>query len=94
VNYREVVAVLRQQHAVVIRANKHNLDHHIYANNGSLWGRIWVWPTPVTKDRVDFSYETSDLEVARARRDELFRRLQMCGDDGDGAANTALPLAA
>ncbi len=75
-NYREVVSVLRQQHAVVSRVSKHNPDGLIYANNGALWGRISVYPTRATKARIDFSWGTSDLEIARARRAKLFRQLE------------------
>jgi hypothetical protein len=94
VNYKEAVAALKQQHAVVIRVSKHNANHHIYVNNGALWGRIWVYPTRSTKDRIDFSYATSDWEVARSRRDELFRLVQTRDDNGGGVAPAALPLAA
>jgi hypothetical protein len=80
-NYVTVVEKLRRYHSIVIRADGANPNHHIVRNGGAiLWGRLWVYEAEGIKGgRVDFSYETDSYEVARLRRDDLFRQLRQLG---------------
>jgi hypothetical protein len=79
-DYITVVEKLRGYHSVVLRVDASNRYHHIYPNNGTLSGRLWVYEANGIKGgRVNFSYGTPDREVARQRRDELLSQLRQLG---------------
>ncbi len=49
-------------------------NHHIWSNHGTWFFHGTVYPTPVTKERVRFSFKTHDLAEARRRRDRVLSR--------------------
>lgn len=63
------------------RVDESNPLHHLYRNNGRIF---WVHYT-VNFDgrtrRIRRSLKTADVEVAIARRDELFAKLQTEGEE-------------
>jgi hypothetical protein len=58
-----------------IRIESRNLNHHLYNNNGTWWLHYTSYPTPVTSKRLRRSLKTSDLSLARSRRDAFFGEL-------------------
>ena len=59
-----------------LRVTLDNPNHHLWNNNGVWWLHYTVYPTSVTSERVRKSLRTRSLEIARARRDQLFRNLR------------------
>lgn len=56
-----------------------NRNHHLWQHGRNWWVYCAVTPTPCTKDKLRRSLCTEDVQVARRRRDELFRQLQAEG---------------
>jgi hypothetical protein len=54
-----------------LRINPDNPDHHLWNNNGTWWCHYTEHLPDYTKRRVRVSLGTSDLKIARRRRDEL-----------------------
>ena len=54
---------------------RHNLNHHIYDNQGTLWLHCTVHRPDYTKHRVRVSLRTKDMAVARRRRDFAMRNI-------------------
>jgi len=52
-----------------------NADHHLWNNNGTYWCHFTLHGPRGTKQRVRCSLRTSDLAIARQRRDLLLIRL-------------------
>ena len=53
-----------------------NPNHHLWLHGKNWWVYCAVNPTSCTKDKLRRSLATESIDVARFRRDELFRRLQ------------------
>jgi len=53
---------------------RHNQNHHIYNNQGTLWLHCTVHQD-YTKHRVRVSLRTKDMAVARRRRDFAMRNI-------------------
>ena len=58
-----------------IRIQSTNPNHHLYNNNGTWWMHYTAYPTPITTQRIRRSLKTSDVTLARQRRDALFAEL-------------------
>jgi len=58
-----------------LRIDPSNADHHIYNNNGTWWVYYTEYPDKLTARRVRRSLETSNVEIARKRRDLTFETL-------------------
>ena len=54
-----------------IRVLAHNLDHHLWNNNGTWWCHYTVHLPDYTKRRVRLSLQTRDARQARILRDRL-----------------------
>lgn len=52
-----------------------NPNHHLWNNNGTWWFHCTVHRPDYTKERIRRSLETSDLTVAKQRRDLHLREL-------------------
>lgn len=50
-----------------------NPNRYLWNNHGIWFLALTVYPTPQTKERLRFSLCTTDVEVARERRDILLR---------------------
>lgn len=59
-----------------VRVSAENPNHHLWDNHGTWFLHYTVHPTPVTKERVRRSLGTTDLGVARERRDAFFAHWQ------------------
>ena len=59
-----------------------NPNHHLWNNHGTWFLHYTTYPTPITKERIRCSLRTRDLEVARARRDEVLQLNQAAGQQG------------
>ena len=55
-----------------IRIGAHKPNHHLYNNNGTWWMHYTAYPTPITTQRMRRSLKTSDVALARKRRDAIF----------------------
>ena len=55
------------------RPRAENLNHHLWNNHGTWFLHHTIYPTPNTKERIRRSLGTSDVIVARARRDFCLR---------------------
>jgi hypothetical protein len=55
-------------------ASQPNPDHHLWRNGRLFWVAFTVHLPGWQKERIRLSLGTSDLRVARRRRDELLRR--------------------
>ena len=60
-------------------ATAKNPNHHLWLHGRNWWVYCAVNPTHCTKDKLRRSLCTESVEVARFRRDELFRLLQAEG---------------
>ena len=58
-----------------VRIWAHNLDHHLYNNNGTWWLHYTAYPTPLTTQRLRRSLKTRDVTLARSRRDAVLAQL-------------------
>lgn len=58
-----------------IRIKGNNPRHHLFWNNGTWWIHFMVHLPDYTKDRIRFSLQTHDLQVAQERRDTILRHL-------------------
>ncbi len=58
-----------------LRINPENPDHHLWNNNGTWWCHYTEHLPDYTKRRVRVSLGTSDLELARQRRDAILNEL-------------------
>ena len=54
---------------------RHNQNHHIYNNQGTLWLHCTVHRPDYTKHRVRVSLRTKDMAIARRRRDFAMRNI-------------------
>lgn len=52
-----------------------NPNHHLWNNNGTWWFHCTIHRPDYTKERIRRSLETSDLSVAKLRRDDHLRAL-------------------
>jgi len=59
-----------------LRIDAHNLDHHLWNNNGTWWCHFTLHTPGATKHRIRRSLHTNDRNVARVRRDGLLSTLQ------------------
>lgn len=55
-----------------IRIRAKNPNHHLWNNHGTWFLHYTLYPTPRTKERIRRSLGTSDVDVARSRRDAFF----------------------
>ena len=55
-----------------IRVLAHNLDHHLWNNDGAWWCHYTARLPDYTKHRVRLRLQTSDVRQARILRDRLF----------------------
>ncbi len=67
---------MKEIHGISIRVSDGNPNHHIWNNNGIWWLHYTVYPTAYTAERVRSSLRTRSLDIARDRRDRLFRDLK------------------
>jgi hypothetical protein len=67
---------MNEIHGLPLRISGDNPNHHLWNNNGIWWLHYTVYPTAYTSERVRRSLRTRSLEIARARRDSLFRDLK------------------
>lgn len=58
-----------------LRTTALNADHHLWNNNGTYWCHFTLHGPRGTKQRVRRSLRTTDLAIARQRRDTLISRL-------------------
>lgn len=56
---------------LAFRAQRNNRNHHLWFNNGCWWMHYTVHLPDYTKCRVRRSLRTSDVSVARAKRDTI-----------------------
>ena len=70
------IASMNKIYGLPLRVTRDNPNHHLWNNNGVWWLHYTVYPTAVTSERVRKSLRTRSLEIARARRDRLFRNLR------------------
>ena len=63
------------------RVDATNSLHHLWRNNGSVWWVHYTLHFDHRKRRIRRSLETSSVEEAIRRRDELFARIAVEGED-------------
>ena len=70
---REVVAASssNSQPTLASRIDPENPNHHLWNNRGTWWCHFTLHHPDYTSERVRVSLQTRDLELARARRDDL-----------------------
>ncbi len=61
---------------VSLRINEANPDHHLWNNNGTWWCHFTEHLPDYTKRRVRVSLGTSDIELARRRRDDILSTIE------------------
>jgi hypothetical protein len=65
------LAVTNRRCVLSFRAQRNNLNHHLWFNNGCWWLHCTVHLPDFTKLRIRRSLRTSDVVVARAERDAI-----------------------
>jgi len=55
-------------------------DHHLWWNRGTLWVAFCVIRDGYRQERIRTSLGTSDLQVARRRRDDVLQEWARCSD--------------
>ncbi len=78
-----IVVVLGYPNQIIMRTSKlatktmgKNRNHHIWINGEIWWCNITIHHGDGTSERRRFSLKTKDVEVARRRRDNIFRDIQ------------------
>ena len=56
---------------LAVRVDEENPNHHLWNNRGTWWCHFTLHRPDYTAERIRVSLKTRDLELARARRDEL-----------------------
>ena len=64
-----------QYESLLAECQEANPNHHLWNNNGTWWFHCTVHRPDYTKERIRRSLETSDLELAKQRRDDQLRQL-------------------
>ncbi|MBI5155472.1 hypothetical protein HZA57_09560 [Candidatus Poribacteria bacterium] len=64
-----------QYENVMETCKKANPNHHLWNNNGTWWFHCTVHLPNYTKERIRRSLATTDLSIAKQRRDEHLRDL-------------------
>jgi len=65
------LAALPEGCVLSLRTHTANPNHHLWWNNGTWWLHATVHRPDYTKTRVRRSLRTSDVKVARAKRDAI-----------------------
>ncbi len=68
-------AVETKPSRLAVRVNEENPNHHLWNNRGTWWCHFTLHKPDYTAERVRVSLQTSDVEEARCRRDELLERV-------------------
>jgi len=55
------------------RVTDENPNHHLWNNRGTWWCHFTLHRSDFTAERIRVSLKTSDLELARRRRDNLLQ---------------------
>ncbi|MDF1658487.1 MAG: hypothetical protein P1U58_12805 [Verrucomicrobiales bacterium] len=76
-NKSALVAFRQTEHHAQLasRVNEDNPNHHLWNNRGTWWCHFTIHRPDYTSERVRVSLKTRDVELARARRDELLDTL-------------------
>jgi hypothetical protein len=61
---------------ISIRTNKENPNHHLWVNGGIWWLHFTIHCPDNTKQRIRRSLRTTDICIARRRRDEVLAEYQ------------------
>lgn len=67
--------MIKSQEQVKLKIDKDNPNHHIWLNRGVWWCHFTVHQNAESK-RIRFSLKTTDVEVARKRRDKIIYSFQ------------------
>ena len=62
---------------LILRKNQGNPNHHIWKNHDVWWCNMTLHASDGTSSRHRFSLNTSSVEEARKRRDNIFLDVQL-----------------